>query len=603
MTLLFCHQFNLPIREIIGPEREPEMRIRRVDIQNFRGIKDLSWLLPADQGFICFIGPGDSTKSTILEAVHYALSERWSIPFADTDFYGANIDEPIIIRVTLTDLPDEVVHSDVLGFELSGINADGTLLHDPEDGSETCLVVQLKVDRNLEPQWTIYREGGTEPETPLRSGTRRKFSAFKVDERIDGHLRWTRTSALGRITEASHGAAGTLAHATRISRQAVTDAVTEEMKELTDKVRDRLQTLGSGGFANLQPGLDTSLSSTSGVLALFEGEVPLTNYGLGSRRLAGLATQQLAYEHRTIVLVDEIEYGLEPHRLVYLLNQLRRSTDVAQVLVTTHSPVAVEQLTAADLAVVREADGHVVVHMLRDTADDIQPMLRAKPSTFLARKVILGEGKTEYGMLDGLMAHWDAERLDAGQAPAAALGVTLAHGDGGEQTAQRAVKLIAAGYDSAIFVDHDVPDADPAISTAEAAGAVVVRWEKPHCTESALCSDLDADALNTLIHIGTTLRVSEATVRDDLTANHTGKVTTLDVNQWVSSGELDLGGAQALVGKTAKERKWFKSIPGGQALGEFVWEHRELLDSSNFDSKLRAIKQVIYGKESAKADG
>src|SRR5260370_42527397 len=102
---------------------------------------------------------------------------------------------------------------------------------------------------------------------------RRKFSAFKVDERIDGHLRWTRTSALGRITEAAHGAAGTLAHATRTSRQAVADSVTDEMKSLTEKVRDKLQALGSGGFSDLQPGLDTSLSSTAGVLALFEGEV------------------------------------------------------------------------------------------------------------------------------------------------------------------------------------------------------------------------------------------------------------------------------------------------------------------------------------------
>ena len=578
------------------------MRIRRVDIKNFRGIKNLSWLLPGDQGFLCLIGPGDSTKSTILEAIHYALSDRWSIPFADTDFYGANIDEPIVIRVTLTELPDDVVHSNVLGFELSGINADGALLHDPEDGSETCLVVQLKIDRNLEPQWTIYREGGSEPETPLRSGTRRKFSAFKVDERIDGHLRWTRTSALGRITETSHGAAGTLAHATRISRQAVTEAVTEEMKELTDKVRDRLQTLGSGGFANLQPGLDTSLSSTSGVLALFEGEVPLTNYGLGSRRLAGLATQQLAYEDRAIVLVDEIEYGLEPHRLVYLLNQLRQSSDVAQVLVTTHSPVAVEQLDAADLAVVRAVDGEVTVHMLRKFGDDIQPMLRAKPSAFLARKVVLGEGRTEYGMLDSLVAQWDAERLGSGQPPAAALGVAFAHGDGGQQTAQRATKLIAAGYDSAILVDCDDPGATSAIADAEAAGAGVVRWSDPHCTESALCDGLDADALTALIQLGTALRASEATVRDDLNAHHSGTITALDVSQWVSNGELDLEGARSLVGRTAKKREWFKSIPNGQALGEFVWQQRELLDSTEFGSKLRDIKHQVYGAEPAEAD-
>lgn len=575
------------------------MRIRRVDIQNFRGVNTLTWLIPADQTFICMIGPGDSTKSTILEAINLTLSDRWSLALSDTDFFNADINNPITIRVALTDLPDEIIRNDALGFELSGIKPDGTLTHDPEDGSDTCIVVQLQVDKDLEPEWTLYREGGSEPPTLLRSGMRRKFSAFKVDERIDGHLRWTRTSALGRITDATHGAAGTLASATRISRQAVAASVTDEMKALTEKVRDRLQKLGSGGFANLQPGLDTSLSSTAGVLALFEGEVPLTNYGLGSRRLAGLAAQQLAYEHRPIVLIDEIEYGLEPHRLVYLLNQLRKPEDVSQVFVTTHSPVAVEQLDASDLAVVRCADGVIDVHMLRESADNIQPMLRAKPSAFLAQKVILGEGRTEYGLLMSLVSHWNVGRLGDGQAPAAALGVALIHGDGGQQTAQRAVKLVQVGYQSAILVDCDDPGASSAIAAAEAAGVGVVKWGDTHCTESALCEVLDADALTELVQLGITLRASEATVRDDLTAYHSGSITNLDVSQWIQDGLVDLDGARQLVGQTAKKREWFKSIPGGEALGEFAWSRFGSLAGTDFGAKLGAIKQEIYGAESS----
>lgn len=574
------------------------MRIRRVDIENFRGIDTLTWLVPSDQGFVCLIGPGDSTKSTILEAINITLSDRWSLTLSDTDFYNADIGEPISIRVTLTDLPDDIIRNDVLGFELSGIKPDGTLLHDPEDDSETCIVVQLRVDKDLEPEWTLYREGASETPTPLRSGMRRKFSAFKLDDRIDGHLRWTRTSALGRITEAAHGAAGTLAHATRMSRQAVADSVTDEMKALTETVRDKLQALGSGGFSDLQPGLDTSLSSTAGVLALFEGEVPLTNYGLGSKRLAGLATQQLAYAHRTIVLIDEVEYGLEPHRLVYLLNQLRKSEDVAQIFVTTHSPVAVEQLAASDLAVVRcTDDGVVSVHMLRKSSDDIQPMLRAKPSAFLARKVVLGEGRTEYGLLSSLVAHWDSERLSENRPPAAALGVALVHGDGGQQTAQRAIKLIQVGYESAILVDCDDPGASSAIAEAEAAGAGVVKWGDTHCTESALCDVLDLDDLTALVQLGTTLRASEATVRDDLTAYHTGSITHLDVSQWIRTEDLNLQGARQLIARTAKGREWFKSIPGGEALGEFVWARIDALASTDFGAKLGEIKQQIYGME------
>jgi putative ATP-dependent endonuclease of the OLD family len=329
------------------------MRIRRVNIENFRGIKKLTWVVPKDQNFICLIGPGDSTKTTLIDAMYLALCERYSLSLSDTDFYDADVDQPIVIRVAVDDLSNDVMKHGVLGMELSGIKDDGDLTHDPSDGDSTCVVIQLKIDADLEPIWTVYREGDTEPFTQVGVGARKLLGAFKVDERIDGHLRWTRTSALGRMTEAIHGTSGTLAAATRASRDAVSGAISDELKTLTAQIQVRLNSLGSGNFSALKPGLDTSLSSSAGVLALYEENVPLTSFGLGTRRLAGIATQQLAFASKTILMIDEVEYGLEPHRLVYLLHHLRNSDEVAQVFVTTHSPVAVEQLTAIDLCVVR----------------------------------------------------------------------------------------------------------------------------------------------------------------------------------------------------------------------------------------------------------
>jgi putative ATP-dependent endonuclease of OLD family len=103
------------------------------------------------------------------------------------------------------------------------------------------------------------------------------------------------------------------------ARKAVSGAIPPELTELVETVQQRLHTLGSGEFKDLKPGLDQSLSTSTGNLALYEGAVPLSNYGLGSRRLAGVAAQQLANADKGIILIDEVEYGLEPHRLVNLL--------------------------------------------------------------------------------------------------------------------------------------------------------------------------------------------------------------------------------------------------------------------------------------------
>lgn len=47
---------------------------------------------------ICFIGAGDSTKSTILDAIEYALLPRWNVSFDDTDFYNLDVTNDILLE-------------------------------------------------------------------------------------------------------------------------------------------------------------------------------------------------------------------------------------------------------------------------------------------------------------------------------------------------------------------------------------------------------------------------------------------------------------------------------------------------------------------------
>jgi ABC-type multidrug transport system ATPase subunit len=68
-----------------------------------------------------------------------------------------------------------------------------------------------------------------------------------------------------------------------------------------------------------------------------------------------IAAQQTVAIRGDSVLIDEIEHGLEPYRLQHVLYRVRQSTAAGQgqVIVTTHSPVAVQALQAGDISVVR----------------------------------------------------------------------------------------------------------------------------------------------------------------------------------------------------------------------------------------------------------
>jgi putative ATP-dependent endonuclease of the OLD family len=73
--------------------------IRVLEIENFRAVKGLRWLPGA--GVNCLIGPGDSGKSTILDAIDYCLGARRSVAFTDADFHELGVDHPIRIAVML----------------------------------------------------------------------------------------------------------------------------------------------------------------------------------------------------------------------------------------------------------------------------------------------------------------------------------------------------------------------------------------------------------------------------------------------------------------------------------------------------------------------
>ncbi|WP_431025627.1 ATP-dependent nuclease [Halomonas sp. H5] len=577
------------------------MRIRRLRIDNFRGIKTLDWKMPTNQKLVALIGPGDGGKSTILDAIHYLLGDRWNIPFSDTDFFNVDVQSPIIIKALLIDLPSELKKDSAFGLWLSGVDQDGEPLQDPEDGSEPALMVQLSVDSSLEPRWLVIRPDGSEKY--LNSAQRRTFSTFKVDDRTDAQLRWSRNSALGRLSYADGSERDALAAASRAAREALVDHESSSLADLTKRVQDRANQVGGGRFGNLRPGLDTSRSSMGAALALHEDIIPLTRYGLGSRRLASLAVQQLAAGSRSVAVVDELESGLEPHRAVRLLNYLLSDDGYTQVIVTTHSPVIVEQAQISNLATVQNQDGTVMVTSLGGADDLMQRLRRTRPSSLLARRVLIAEGKTEYGLLLECLEAWDVQRAEEGLSTSAGEGVAIQDGNGGTEVGPRAEALARLGFIVAGFLDNDDPSVDDYVSSAEAAGVTVIRWGAGFNTESQVCANLTVKGLTAFIKIGVERRSGEDTVLQDLNSIEPKKpVPSLDVQDWISSG-ITLEDARDRIVTAAVKRKWFKNIDGGRVLGAWIVRNYTKKQLASTVAKLDKVKAFVYSERLEPEEG
>src|SRR5690242_11365406 len=133
------------------------MRIRYLSINNFRGVREMVWTLP-DKALFCLIGRGDSTKSTILEALRRVFYPQWNLVFDDADFYQCKPENAIRIEAILSGIPEEFRDLENYGHWLSGWDPANLRPHnDPGEGLEDALRVRLAVGADLEPKWSVVK--------------------------------------------------------------------------------------------------------------------------------------------------------------------------------------------------------------------------------------------------------------------------------------------------------------------------------------------------------------------------------------------------------------------------------------------------------------
>ncbi len=586
------------------------MQVRKVTIRNFRGIRFADWLLPEDR-FVCLVGPGDSTKTTLLDAVGLVLSPRWNISFSDADFYNCQIGDPIFLQVVIGDLPAYLVRDETHGYDLSGLLPNGDLVHDPVDGAEACVVVQLKVTDTLEPEWTIVRPGAEDEGVPVSARARERFGLFRIDERSEAHLRWGRGSALTRLTAKGSGASAAVTEAHRAARSAVFEIEqTNALYAAATEVLRAAAEIGAAEFTWLRPGLDPTSSSTTHALLLHDDQIPLTGRGLGTRRLTSLAVQEKASTSGEIVLIDEVEHGLEPHRLHYLLRYLKRRTDshTGQVIVTTHAPLVVETLQASDIAVVRCDEGQTTVQVVAGDLDEVQGTLRAGPSALLGRRVIVCEGKTEMGVVRRFLKHWDRQRTSAGKATHASLGVCQTDGHGSTDAPKRAKVLRQLGYPTLLVIDNDDRASDPGVDAAVAISAQVVRWQVGNALEDEIAAALSPAGLAALLALAADIK-DGAAVRNAIGDRLEGQPTLsgLDPAAW-TNGTRTLDDIRQAIGAAAKGRRtndnkkdgakaWFKLEETGELVGGLLIDHWDDVAGTPLDAGLRSLFLFAYGED------
>ncbi|MCC6613596.1 MAG: AAA family ATPase [Anaerolineae bacterium] len=559
------------------------MQIRQVVIRRFRGIKELNWIVPALSS-VCVIGKGDSTKSTILDAIEYALSPRWRISITDADFYQCNTEEPIEIYVTVGCLPTALLPDERAGLYLRGWRA-GRIEDEPQDESEPVVTIKLTINSSLEPEWYFYKPTG-QPERRISSKEREMLGVISVRNYADRDFSWGRGSSLSRLTSDTSHASQAITDARRAARRNMKSANMPSL-EMTAK---QIQDLAAGyGLAPqhdaYKPALDSGIINGLTALTLHDGDIPIRMLGLGSKRLLSVGIQAASIPDGAILLLDEVEQGLEPYRLRNLLRKLRENSGQGQVFMTTHSPVAIDELAGNELFVARNRGGVTTVDQVPES---LGTTLKSAPEAPLSSKILVCEGDTEQGFCRALDAFWENQLDGRGFCYLGLVSVVHQKGGGGASP-KLASQFCQLDYDVALFIDGDrsIPDERELEKQV-----TIVKWDDSLNIEKRVCNDLPWRGLQEVIDLAIRIRGEQA-IQNSVETQLGIKAIDMSIDTWLHhKTEEEIRDA---VGSAASKGGWFKDVQKGQLLGELVANYLSEISHTDLAIKIEHLKTWAYG--------
>ena len=566
----------------------PVPTIRLLRIKRFRGIEKLEWR-PAP-GLNVIVGPGDSCKSTILEAIGALLSPAPNLTISEFDYFRREIDKGFEIEAALAVGDGSILKSD--RFPLPPLRGwrEGQLTDLPDEGgAEAVVVCRLTGTPDQE---AMYEVIGADEETrvPLSRALRQRIGLMRlgIADRWDRDLRLVQGGALDRYME-GHELRQSILQA--ILNTPIHDRLRKEPREALGRIDERFRKRSLPRPVRLglvgTPGV--SLAASVGLMIGQDDEsaLPLPAWGTGTRRLATLEIASILADSVSLAVVDEPESGLEPYRQRAFIGDLNHEGK-RQTFITTHAPAILSEGAALGAVIsrinpgapppadeaMRAAAGEQAApagapraHELTALeGNEIGGLLTSHPEAVLARLPVICEGITEEGFVTRLLIAKFGEGFSV-------RGIFCVDGGGHDRALAICKALLKAGFQIAAVAD----DEGRRHRSWEEIGkqAALLRWEDGAALEHALLGALPDEVLPTVVswpeefggrparHCLPELREAVGAEDKDLTAQQLLE----EYGREVFVKALCAAACPPREGKR-KPTGWFKSFKGGFLLAD-----------------------------------
>lgn len=560
-------------------------KIHTLKISNYKGIQKFEQAFGMTD-FVCLIGRGDSGKTTILEAISLVLSPSWNLTFYDTDFFNGDITKSIEIEASLYDLHPKLLQDNTFGRYKRFLNTNGEIidnvLDEKLDNKYDILTIKLVVDKNLEPKWYVVNKRETQTSIEIRTNDRSSLNVFLISDYLDRHFSWNKGNPLYSLLkeeDISSGKTNVIIDAFRGVKEKIDPTSFMYLDGIVKKIQSAASGLGVD-ITNTTTTIDfKDISFKDGRICLHEDKVPFRQKGKGSKRLISIAIQTELANSGGILLIDEIEQGLEPDRAQHLAKTLKNQNN-GQVFITTHSRDVLVELKAENIFRIKKNG-----ESLFSFDSSLQGCLRNNPEAFFSKRILVCEGATEVGICRAINEY----RISNHKLSFSILGIGIVDGSG-SNFVKYCEDFKKVDIDTCAFCDSD----DSAINLKKIQlkekGILIVDCDKDYAIEQQIFNDLQWEGIVKLIAYA--IDEKGETSITELVKTQFGKDLPSDWKSKETEGiRVALGKASTLKKEKSNgdliDKSWFKRIDHGMYLGE------TLCANLNYNMESKLGKQML----------
>ncbi len=538
------------------------MFIRKLTIERFRRIERLEWT--PTRGLNCLVGPGDSGKTTLLNAIALLLDPRAPTQSSEYDYHQRKVEAGFHIEAVLGGVEEAVKGERVAN--LQGWK-DGSITPIPEGDAESVLVVHVDGTKDLDIEHTLSTSSGDR--VAFSSSLRRALLLARVSggDRASTELRLGRGSLLERAVGAE-GMRAQLADA--FAKAAVALNVPEQTQKELGVLAESFARSGLPrdlGLSFLSPPGQSAIGMVGLTTGRGDASIPFAFSGQGTRQLALFTIASALMGDAPVIVIDEPEAGLEPYRQRAQVRELRRLAGTnGQVFMTTHSAATLSALEDREVwRLVGDASSPT-------SLDFPDASYFRRGEALLSRLPILCEGDTEFGFLPRLLSDV-AQTSGIENIDALGLGFVRMHGQPSMFAPAKA--LLSRGIRIAVFADNEERHAGRRNELRTHALCAYGTWDGACDIEDAIARFMPWDKLAAIVELAaaeTGRNVESIHQQIGEKAARKGKADLdqlkADIGEDATRRALAAAmGSEVLVADDDRRRGWFKTVESGRALG------------------------------------